>query len=137
MNSRLHPMSRRESPILFCEYPFLFDPQAKTLLLRCDATRQGECFPDHPVIRTFWEVFHKLSLEQKKLFLKFLTGTDRVPILGLKALKLMIQSTADDSFLPVAHTCIAQLDLPRYNTKEKLKYKLLQAVQQSEGFGLV
>ncbi|KAK8372932.1 hypothetical protein O3P69_013490 [Scylla paramamosain] len=40
MNSRLHPMSRRESPILFCEYPFLFDPQAKTLLLRCDATRQ-------------------------------------------------------------------------------------------------
>ncbi|KAK8380223.1 hypothetical protein O3P69_016682 [Scylla paramamosain] len=33
-------MSRRESPILFCEYPFLFDPQAKTLLLRCDATRQ-------------------------------------------------------------------------------------------------
>ncbi|KAK8405253.1 hypothetical protein O3P69_001669 [Scylla paramamosain] len=137
MNSRLHPMSRRESPILFCEYPFLFDPQAKTLLLRCDATRQGECFPDHPVIRTFWEVFHKLSLEQKKLFLKFLTGTDRVPILGMKALKLMIQSTADDSFLPVAHTCITQLDLPKYNTKEKLKYKLLQAVQQSEGFGLV
>ncbi|KAK8372899.1 hypothetical protein O3P69_016161 [Scylla paramamosain] len=84
MNSRLHPMSRRESPILFCEYPFLFDPQAKTLLLRCDATRQGKCFPDHPVIRTFWEVFHKLSLEQKKLFLKFLTGTDRVPILGMK-----------------------------------------------------
>ncbi|XP_063848894.1 probable E3 ubiquitin-protein ligase HERC4 [Scylla paramamosain] len=40
MNSRLHPMSRRESPILFCEYPFLFDPQAKMLLLRCDATRQ-------------------------------------------------------------------------------------------------
>ncbi|KAK8373286.1 hypothetical protein O3P69_013466 [Scylla paramamosain] len=136
MNSRLHPMSRRESPILFCEYPFLFDPQAKTLLLRCDATRQGECFPDHPVIRTFWEVFHKLSLEQKKWFLKFLTGTDRVPILGLKALKLMIQSTADDSFLPVAHTCITQLDLPKYNTKEKLEYKLLQAVQQSEGFGL-
>ncbi|XP_063858013.1 probable E3 ubiquitin-protein ligase HERC4 isoform X2 [Scylla paramamosain] len=137
MNSRLHPMSRRESPILFCEYPFLFDPQAKTLLLRCDATRQGECFPDHPVIRTFWEVFHKLSLEQKKWFLKFLTGTDRVPILGLKALKLMIQSTADDSFLPFAHTCITQLNLPKYNTKEKLKYKLLQAVQQSEGFGLV
>ncbi|KAK8372635.1 hypothetical protein O3P69_012476 [Scylla paramamosain] len=85
-------MSRRESPILFCEYPFLFDPQAKMLLLRCDATRQGECFPDHPVIRTFWEVFHKLSLEQKKWFLKFLTGTDRVPILGLKALNTSTSS---------------------------------------------
>lgn len=29
-----------QSPISFCEYPFLFDAQAKTLLLRCDATRQ-------------------------------------------------------------------------------------------------
>ncbi|XP_063857866.1 probable E3 ubiquitin-protein ligase HERC4 isoform X2 [Scylla paramamosain] len=95
------------------------------LLLRCDATRQGECFPDHPVIRTFWEVFHKLSLEQKKLFLKFLTGTDRVPILGLKALKLMIQSTADDSFLPVAHTCITQ-------TVERLR--VLRPSHQGDGY---
>ncbi|XP_066957802.1 probable E3 ubiquitin-protein ligase HERC3 [Macrobrachium rosenbergii] len=29
-----------ENTISFCEYPFLFDAQAKTLLLRCDATRQ-------------------------------------------------------------------------------------------------
>ncbi|XP_063874086.1 probable E3 ubiquitin-protein ligase HERC4 [Scylla paramamosain] len=140
MNSRLHPMSRRESPILFCEYPFLFDPQAKTLLLRCDATRQVRTRANvSQTTRSYARSgkYFKLSLEQKKWFLKFLTGTDRVPILGMKALKLMIQSTADDSFLPVAHTCITQLDLPRYNTKEKLKYKLLQAVQQSEGFGLV
>ncbi|KAK8373813.1 hypothetical protein O3P69_009119 [Scylla paramamosain] len=68
MNSRLHPMSRRESPILFCEYPFLFDPQAKTLLLRCDATRQGEYFPDHPVIRTIWEVFHELPGAEEVVF---------------------------------------------------------------------
>ncbi|KAK8402039.1 hypothetical protein O3P69_001253 [Scylla paramamosain] len=35
------------SPILFCEYPFLFDPQAKTLLLRCDATRQVQFLNVH------------------------------------------------------------------------------------------
>lgn len=29
------------------------------------------------------------------------------------------------------------LDLPRYNTKEKLKFKLLQAIQQTQGFSLV
>lgn len=98
---------------------------------------KGEYYPDHQIVKTFWEVFHELSLDQKKQFLKFLTGTDRVPILGMKAVKMIIQSTADDSYLPVAHTCIAQLDLPTYNTKEKLKYKLLQAIQQSEGFGLV
>lgn len=50
---------------------------------------------------------------------------------------MTVESTGDTSYLPVAHTCVIQLDLPVYNTKEKLKYKLLQAIQQSEGFGLV
>lgn len=54
-----------------------------------------------------------------------------------QAIKMIIQSTKDDAFLPVAHTCVSQLDLPIYSTKEKLRYKLLQAIQQSEGFGLV
>uniref|UniRef100_A0A0P5J2E5 E3 ubiquitin-protein ligase HERC3 n=1 Tax=Daphnia magna TaxID=35525 RepID=A0A0P5J2E5_9CRUS len=92
---------------------------------------------DHPTIRLFWEVFHELSLEQKKNFLLFLTGSDRIPILGMKALKVIIQRTAGgDSYLPVAHTCFNLLDLPLYNTKEKLRYKLLQAIQQNQGFAL-
>lgn len=37
----------------------------------------------------------------------------------------------------MAHTCFNLLDLPRYKTKEKLRYKLLQAIQQTEGFSLV
>ncbi|KAK7079242.1 putative E3 ubiquitin-protein ligase herc4, partial [Halocaridina rubra] len=105
--------------------------------LESTAEYKGEYYADHPVIKIFWEVFHELTLEQKKQFLMFLTGTDRIPILGMKALKVTIQSTADTAYLPVAHTCIAQLDLPVYSTKEKLRYKLLQAIQQSEGFGLV
>lgn len=50
---------------------------------------------------------------------------------------MVMQPTSDTNFLPVAHTCVAQLDLPKYSTKEKLKYKLTQALQQSEVFGLV
>lgn len=105
--------------------------------LEKSAEYKGEYHAEHAVIKMFWEVFHDFALDQKRQFLLFLTGTDRVPILGMKALKITIQSTADDAYLPVAHTCIAQLDLPVYNTKEKLRYKLLQAIQQSEGFGLV
>lgn len=45
---------------------------------------------DHPTIRLFWEVFHDMSLEQKKNFLLFLTGSDRIPILGMKAVKVLI-----------------------------------------------
>ncbi|XP_065221289.1 probable E3 ubiquitin-protein ligase HERC4 isoform X2 [Planococcus citri] len=90
-----------------------------------------------PTIRMFWEVFHEMSLEDKKKFLLYLTGSDRIPIQGMKAIKIVIQPTADDKYLPVAHTCFNLLDLPRYQTKERLRYKLLQAIQQTQGFSLV
>ncbi|GLG99343.1 E3 ubiquitin-protein ligase Smurf1 [Gryllus bimaculatus] len=89
------------------------------------------------VIRNFWEVFHELPLEQKKKFLQFLTGSDRIPIQGMKSIKIFFQPTPDEKYLPVAHTCFNLLDLPRYRTKERLKYKLLQAIQQTEIFALV
>jgi len=91
---------------------------------------------DHPTIRAFWQVFHSLEEAQKRQFLLFLTGCDRIPILGMKSLGMIIQRTADAAFLPVAHTCFNLLDLPEYGTKERLKFKLLQAIQQKEGFGL-
>ncbi|XP_066248449.1 probable E3 ubiquitin-protein ligase HERC4 isoform X1 [Euwallacea similis] len=90
-----------------------------------------------PTIRYFWEVLHEMSLEDKKKFLMFLTGTYRIPIQGMKAMKIAIQPTTDDKFLPVAHTCFNLLDLPRYKTKERLRYKLMQAIQQTQGFSLV
>ena len=41
------------------------------------------------------------------------------------------------SRLPCAHTCFNQLDLPVYETYEKLRTQLLLAINESsEGFGL-
>jgi len=51
--------------------------------------------------------------------------------------QIHIQPTQDDNFLPVAHTCFNLLDLPRYQSKGKLKYKLTQAIHQTQGFSLV
>merc|ERR1712107_371903 len=84
-----------------------------------------------------WEVFHELSEENKRKFLLYLTGSDRIPIAGMSSVKIIIQRTQDTNYLPVAHTCFNLLDLPQYGTKEKLRYKLLQAIQCTEGFGLV
>ncbi|XP_066590462.1 probable E3 ubiquitin-protein ligase HERC4 [Prorops nasuta] len=92
---------------------------------------------DDPTIVSFWQVFHELSLEEKKKFLLFLTGSDRIPIQGMEAIKITIQPMSDERFLPVAHTCFNLLDLPRYQTRERLRYKLLQAIQQTQGFSLV
>lgn len=92
---------------------------------------------DHEVIKNFWSVFKELSADQKKKFLLFLTGSDRIPIAGMSSVKITIQMTKDTNFLPVAHTCFNLLDLPDYGTKEKLRYKLLQAIECTKGFGLV
>lgn len=98
--------------------------------------REGYTKESPPVV-LFWKVFHTLSEQQKKQFLLYLTGSDRVPILGMKSIKMFIQpSGGGDNYLPVAHTCFNLLDLPRYNTAEKLRFKLLQAIQCTEGFGL-
>uniref|UniRef100_A0AAX7SZI0 HECT domain-containing protein n=1 Tax=Astatotilapia calliptera TaxID=8154 RepID=A0AAX7SZI0_ASTCA len=98
---------------------------------------KGEYWTDHPTIRLFWEVFHNLPLEKKKQFLLFLTGSDRIPILGMKSLKLVIQPTGGgEHYLPVAHTCFNLLDLPKYTSLEMLREKLLQAIDHNQGFNL-
>ncbi|GCB64177.1 probable E3 ubiquitin-protein ligase HERC4 isoform X1 [Scyliorhinus torazame] len=99
---------------------------------------KGEYWADHPTIKLFWEVFHELPLEKKKRFLLFLTGSDRIPILGMKSLKFLIQPTGGgDNYLPVAHTCFNLLDLPKYTDKETLRTKLVKAIDNYEGFSLV
>ncbi|XKL68820.1 hypothetical protein PGB90_006589 [Kerria lacca] len=45
-----------------------------------------------PTIRMFWEVFHELPLEDKKKFLLYLTGSDRIPIQGMKAIKVIFKT---------------------------------------------
>ncbi|XP_020773412.1 probable E3 ubiquitin-protein ligase HERC3 [Boleophthalmus pectinirostris] len=103
-----------------------------------NAEYKGEYSATHPTVRLFWEVFHEFPLEKKKQFLLFLTGSDRIPIHGMESLKIVIQSTtAEEHYLPVAHTCYNLLDMPRYQTKETLKQRLTQAVEQYEGFSLV
>ncbi|XP_060225409.1 probable E3 ubiquitin-protein ligase HERC4 isoform X3 [Meriones unguiculatus] len=99
---------------------------------------KGEYWAEHPTIKIFWEVFHELPLEKKKQFLLFLTGSDRIPILGMKSLKLVIQSTGGgENYLPVSHTCFNLLDLPKYTEKETLRCKLIQAIDHNEGFSLI
>ncbi|XP_014770177.1 probable E3 ubiquitin-protein ligase HERC4 [Octopus bimaculoides] len=106
--------------------------------LEKNTTYKDEYHRYHTTIKFFWEVFLDLSLEDKKKFLLFLTGSDRIPITGMTSLKMIIQPTkSGEDYLPVAHTCFNLLDLPRYTSKAKLHSKLLQAINQTEGFGLV
>lgn len=42
----------------------------------------------HETIRTFWKVFYSFTEQEKKKFLKFLTGSDRIPITGVRSLNV-------------------------------------------------
>ncbi|MXQ81664.1 hypothetical protein E5288_WYG011968 [Bos mutus] len=101
------------------------------------AIYKGDYSATHPTVKLFWETFHELPLEKKKKFLLFLTGSDRIPIYGMASLQIVIQSTASgEEYLPVAHTCYNLLDLPKYSSKEVLRARLTQALDNYEGFSL-
>lgn len=93
---------------------------------------------ENPIITWLWEILGDFDEAQQKQFLSFCTGSDRAPILGLASLKLYIGRHGEDSDrLPSAHTCFNHLLIPEYPAKEKLKQKLLLAINHSEGFGIL
>ncbi len=93
--------------------------------------------PDHPTVQAFWEVVHSLELEQKQRLLLFATGSAKAPIGGLRQVALQIQRMCPDTdLLPTAHTCFNMLMLPQYSDKNKLRDRLLLAINECEGFGL-
>lgn len=88
-------------------------------------------------IQELWEVVHALSQEDKKRFLFFITGSDRVPIKGLRSVQFYIgRGGSDTDRIPTAHTCFNYLLLPDYRNKEKLQKYLFLALENNTGFGL-
>ncbi|VDN96413.1 unnamed protein product [Rodentolepis nana] len=105
--------------------------------LRKHTNYNGEYWDRHPIIQWFWDVLiNECTLQDKKNFLRFLTGCDRMPIFGVTDITIQPNNSGDE-FLPVAHTCYNILDLPKYSSKEILATKLKQAIENTEGFGLV
>lgn len=102
------------------------------------STKYVGCEDSEEHIKWFWEIIHEFTDQEKKDFLMFTTGSDRSPLRGLSQLAFTITGTGlDDTRLPSAHTCFNDLILPRYSSKEMLRTKLLQAMENKEGFGLI
>ncbi|XP_077925074.1 E3 ISG15--protein ligase HERC5 isoform X3 [Halichoerus grypus] len=91
----------------------------------------------HPTIVMFWKALHKLTLEEKKKFLVFLTGTDRIQVKGLKNMKITFccPENVNEKDPIRAQTCISVLYLPKYSTMERVEEALQVAINNSRGFG--
>jgi len=119
--------------LLICGSPFLDFKELEK------GSTYGEGYHrDHETIRQFWRVVNKFDEKQKKNLLAFATGSDRSPIGGLKELHFYITKYGEDSeLLPTSHTCFNHLELPQYNSEDKLSSKLEKAILNSVGFGLL
>ncbi|KAJ3365989.1 putative E3 ubiquitin-protein ligase [Allomyces javanicus] len=90
-------------------------------------------------VRYLWRILHAFDPDMKRQFLRFLTGTDRIPATGVGNVHLKItcvDPNPDSDRLPTAHTCFNQLCLAAYTSKSRLERKLRMAILESQGFGI-
>lgn len=109
-------------------------------------TKLKNCTTEAPLIRWFWDIVGSYSEDKRARLLQFVTGSPRVPIQGFKALQgvnselrlftiHLIRNACTDN-LPKSHTCFNRLDLPPYESYEKLRDKLTQAIEETMGFAM-
>lgn len=97
-----------------------------------------------PMIQWWWRAVRSFDQTEKAKLLQFITGTSKVPLEGFAHLqgvngtqRFNIHRAYGEDRLPAAHTCFNQLDLPAYDSYEKLRSQLLLAMKEGgEGFGL-
>ncbi|KAG9343015.1 hypothetical protein JZ751_015233 [Albula glossodonta] len=107
-------------------------------------TRLKHCVADSNIVKWFWQAVESFDEERRGRLLQFVTGSTRVPLQGFKALQgsagprlftiHLIDANTDN--LPKAHTCFNRIDIPPYETYDKLYEKLLTAVEETCGFAV-
>jgi hypothetical protein len=85
----------------------------------------------------FWGVYDESTEAEKRKFLMFATGTNKVPGSRLAKLRLTIVLERNVNILPTSRTCAAVLCLHDYRNMEKIRKSLSVCLDNAEGFGLV
>lgn len=109
-------------------------------------TKLKNCTVETPLVVWFWDIVKSYDEDRRARLLQFVTGSPRVPIQGFKALQgvnselrlftiHMIRNGNTDN-LPKSHTCFNRIDLPPYETYDKLRDKLTQAIDETMGFAM-
>jgi hypothetical protein len=103
---------------------------------------QPPYWQEHPVIQKFFNVLEKWDNGKRAALLRFWTGTSAVPAAGFKTFRekgrpMTLAPGGDADRLPVAHTCVTQLDLPEYGDEDEMDSKLTWAIYGSDTFELM
>ncbi|CAI5733495.1 unnamed protein product [Hyaloperonospora brassicae] len=100
---------------------------------------------DSRAIANLVSILCELSLDEQRLFVRFVTGANRLPLGGLRNLepkltvvRKLVQTSdgsraeANDAVLPSASTCTNYLKLPDYSTREVMKQRLLYCIHEGQ-----
>lgn len=96
---------------------------------------------DSPPVKELISIMTGFNEQEKRVFLQFLTGSPKLPLGGFKALKpkftVVLKHAEDglqpDDYLPSVMTCANYLKLPKYSSKEVMRKKIIQAMEEGAG----
>jgi len=89
-------------------------------------------------IRFFWQVLESFTPAERRLFLTFIWGRNRLPLTerdwGSNNMKLhTLETRKPNDHLPVAHTCFFSIEWPQYKSFDIARAKLLYAITNCRG----
>jgi len=128
-----------ELDILLCGVPENISNWTFNELIECTKFGEGYTASSKPVIYLI-NTLVSFNIEERRKFLKFLTGSPRLPVGGLRNLrpKLTIQRKKNldnpDSYLPSVNTCFLFLKLPEYSSVQITREKLSLAMEGGSAF---
>jgi E3 ubiquitin-protein ligase HUWE1 len=120
----------------------IFDEQELELLLcgspeidveewKANTEYEGGFAEENEIIQCFWQMVEGMGQVQRSKLLQFVTGTTCVPLDGFEGLHprfTICCVRSPQEFLPVAHTCLNRLDIPKYNDQQTVEQRFLQAI---------
>ncbi|CAH1991222.1 unnamed protein product [Acanthoscelides obtectus] len=109
-------------------------------------TLQECCRPDHGytadsrAVKFLFDVLSSYDVQERRMFVQFLTGSPRLPVGGFKSLSpplTVVRKTLEpnmnpDDFLPSVMTCVNYLKLPDYSSIEVMREKLRLAASEGQ-----
>lgn len=104
--------------------------------LRACTVFQGGYDEHAQVVLWLWQALREFTPELRGMFLKFMTGTNKIPLDGFEPPLNLTKSDLGPQALPRTHTCFNQLVLPEYTSYETLVEKITFAITNAEGFEL-
>jgi len=128
-----------ELDLLICGVPENISNWNFNELIECTKFGEGYTATSKPVIYLL-NTLVSFTVEERRKFLNFLTGSPRLPVGGLRNLrpKLTIQRKKNlynpDSYLPSVNTCFLFLKLPEYSSEQITREKLLLAMEGGSAF---